>query len=253
MKKYADKAVVVIGGTHGIGLATARLAMAAGAEVVVTGRDERNVAAAREVLGERVVRSDIADVAAIDALVGEVRTRLGGVDLLFINAGIADLEAVERVSEAAYDRVFAVNTRGAFFTAQRLAPLVRAGGAIVFTTSIADASGTPGMAVYSASKAAVLAFARVLAAELLGREIRVNAVSPGYIDTPTMGAADIGAAERAAFAAEGRVVTPMGRIGTAEEVARAVLFLGFEATFTTGVELAVDGGLGQRIHRAHAG
>jgi NAD(P)-dependent dehydrogenase (short-subunit alcohol dehydrogenase family) len=253
MKMYADKQAVVIGGTHGIGLATARMLIASGAEVVLTGRDANNVAAARAELGDRVVRSDIADLAAIDALVEHVRARSGTIDLLFINAGISDLEPFDRVSEAAYDRAFAVNTRGAFFTAQKLAPLVRAGGAIVFTTSIANASGIPGMAVYSASKAAVLAFARTLAAELLPREIRVNAVSPGYIDTPTMGAADIGAAERAAFAAEGRVVTPMGRIGASEEVARAVLFLGFEATFTTGVELAVDGGLGQRIQRPHAG
>lgn len=248
MKRYAGKHAVVIGGTHGIGLATVKQLLAGGAEVLLTGRDERNVAAARAELGDRVLRSDIADVAQIAALGEQVRARLGQLDLVFINAGVAELEVFDNVSEASYDRTFAVNTRGAFFTAQRLAPLVRAGGSIVFTTSIAGTSGTAGMAVYSASKAALTAFARVLAAELVARDIRVNTVSPGFIRTPTMGTASSTAAERAAFEQEGDAITPMRRIGAPEEVARAVLFLAFEATFTTGSELFVDGGLGQQLH-----
>jgi hypothetical protein len=246
MTEHAGKQAVIVGGTHGIGLATARLLLAGGAEVLVTGR-EASAAAARRELGERVVASDIADLAAIDALVEQVRARLGAIDLLFINAGVAELEPFERVTEASYDRTFAVNTRGAFFTAQRLAPLVRAGGSIVFTTSIASITGTPGMAVYSASKAALGAFAKVMAAELLPRGVRVNTVSPGFIRTPTMGTASSTPEERAAFEREGDAVTPMGRIGTPEEVARAVLFLAFAATFTTGAELYVDGGLGQQL------
>ncbi|PCC68424.1 hypothetical protein SAMN02745121_05007 [Nannocystis exedens] len=246
MSAYAGKQAVIVGGTHGIGLATAKLLLAGGAEVLVTGR-EASAAAARRELGERVVASDIADLGAIAALAEQVRARLGAIDLLFINAGVAELEPFDRVSEASYDRTFAVNTRGAFFTAQRLAPLVREGGAIVFTTSIASITGTPGMAVYSASKAALGAFAKVMAAELLPRGVRVNAVSPGFIRTPTMGTASSTPEERAAFEREGDAVTPMGRIGTPEEVARAVLFLAFAATFTTGTELYVDGGLGQQI------
>ncbi|MFY0540744.1 SDR family oxidoreductase [Nannocystis pusilla] len=246
MSAYAGKQAVIVGGTHGIGLATARLLLAGGAEALVTGR-EASAAAARRELGERVVASDIADLAAIDALVEQVRARLGVIELLFINAGVAELEPFDRVTAESYDRTFAVNTRGAFFTAQRLAPLVREGGAIVFTTSIASTSGTAGMAVYSASKAAIGAFARVMAAELLARGVRVNTVSPGFIRTPTMGTASSTPEERAAFEREGDAITPMGRIGTPEEVARAVLFLAFAATFTTGTELYVDGGLGQQL------
>jgi len=245
------KRALIVGGTHGIGLATAKLLQAGGAEVLVTGRDAGNVAAARAELGDRVLQSGIADLAAIEALAQRVRDGFGAVDLVFINAGVAELEPFERVTAASYDRTFAVNTRGAFFTAQQLAPLVRAGGAIVFTTSIASVTGTSGMAVYSASKAAVGAFARVLAAELLLRGVRVNTVSPGFIRTPTMGTASSTLEERAAFEREGDAVTPMGRIGTPLEVAQAVLFLAFAATFTTGTELYVDGGLGQRLSPPH--
>ncbi|WP_434417745.1 SDR family oxidoreductase [Nannocystis pusilla] len=246
MSAYTGKQAVIVGGTHGIGLATARLLLAGGAEALVTGR-EASAATARRELGDRVVASDIADLEAVGALVEQVRARLGAIDLLFINAGVAELEPFDRVTAASYDRTFAVNTRGAFFTAQRLAPLVREGGAIVFTTSIASTSGTAGMAVYSASKAAIGAFARVMAAELLARGVRVNTVSPGFIRTPTMGTASSTPEERAAFEREGDAITPMGRIGTPEEVARAVLFLAFAATFTTGTELYVDGGLGQQL------
>jgi NAD(P)-dependent dehydrogenase (short-subunit alcohol dehydrogenase family) len=151
------------------------------------------------------------------------------------------------VTEASYDRQFTVNTKGAFFTIQRLAPLIREGGAIVVTSSVADEGGEPGMSVYSATKAALRSFASGLAAELLPRGIRVNVVSPGFIHTPTAGVAGMSDEERRAFHEVGNAVTPMKRNGTAEEVARAVVFLAFEATYTTGAKLAVDGGLGQKI------
>jgi NAD(P)-dependent dehydrogenase (short-subunit alcohol dehydrogenase family) len=253
IKQYADKRAVIIGGSIGIGLATARLLAAGGASVLVTGRNERNLAEAQRVLGERahVVCSDIASLSEIDQLAATVDAALGGIDLLLVNAGIARLELFEQVTEEAYDRQFAVNTKGAYFSVQRLAPLLRAGGAVVFTTSIANETGTPGMSVYAGTKAALRAFTKGFAAELLPRGIRVNAVSPGFIKTPTMGATDSTAEERIAFEREGEHVTPMGRIGTADEVARAVLFLAFEATFTTGVELAVDGGLAQQLSAPH--
>jgi NAD(P)-dependent dehydrogenase (short-subunit alcohol dehydrogenase family) len=193
-----------------------------------------------------VVHADVTSMADIAALGATVEERLGRIDYVFVNAGAATLEPFVQVTEASYDRLFAVNARGAFFTVQRLLPLMRDGGALVFTTSVADKEGIPGMGVYSASKAALWSFAQTLAAELLPRGIRVNAVSPGFIRTPTMGV-DASPEERATFEAEGRRLTPMGRMGTPEEVARAAIFLAAEATFTTGVELPVDGGIAQHL------
>jgi NAD(P)-dependent dehydrogenase (short-subunit alcohol dehydrogenase family) len=156
------------------------------------------------------------------------------------------------VTEAGYDRAFAVNTKGPFFAVQRLAPLMPRGSAIVFTSSIADEGGMHGMSVYSGTKAALRSFASGFAAELVTRGIRVNVVSPGFIDTPTLGVADATAEERAEFIRLGDQITPMRRHGTSAEVARAVLFFAFEATFTTGARLTVDGGLGQGLTPAAA-
>jgi NAD(P)-dependent dehydrogenase (short-subunit alcohol dehydrogenase family) len=237
---------VVTGGTTGIGLATARALLEEGAEVVLTGRNEQNVEAARRGLGSRahVVRSDTANLADIDALGALVQEKLGQIDFVFINAGISELAPFDKVTEASYDKLFDVNTKGAFFTAQRLAPLVRNGGSIVFTT-VTNGPANPNLSVYSGSKAAVRAFAQVLAAELVSSGIRVNTVGPGFIDTPTMGVAGLSEADRTALKKLGDQITPMKRHGTADEVARAALFLAFDATFTTGVELPVDGGLAQ--------
>lgn len=246
---YAGKKAVITGGTIGMGLATARALLAGGAEVLVTGRNPRNLEAAREQLGPRahVLASDAGALADIDALAAAARERLGRIDLLHVNAGISALEAFEQVSEASYDEAFAINTKGPFFTVQRLVPLMPAGSAIVFTSSIADEGGMHGLSVYSATKAALRSLASGFAAELVGRGIRVNVVSPGFIDTPTLGVAGATAAERAEFMRLGDQITPMRRHGTAEEVARAVLFLAFDATFTTGARLTVDGGLGQNL------
>lgn len=247
--KYAGKKAVVLGGTHGIGLAVAKELAAGGAEVLLTGRRSANLDEIAAKLGERAhaVRSDAASLPDIDELAAMVKQRLGRIDALHVNMGIAELAPFAQVTEASYDRQFAVNTKGAFFSVQRLAPLISDGGSIVFTSSVADQGGEPGMTVYSATKAAVISFVSCFAAELLPRRIRVNAVSPGFISTPTMGATGLTAQEREAFERLGDEVTPMGRHGTMEEVARAVLFLAFEATYTTGTKLAVDGGLGQRL------
>lgn len=247
--RYTEKNAVIIGGSHGMGLATARLLAAEGARVLITSRNEQNLQAALAELGGKAhaARSDIADMGDIARLGDTVRDKLGTIDLLHVNAGLAELEPFEQVTEASYDRQFTVNTKGAFFTIQRLAPLIREGGAIVVTSSVADEGGEPGMSVYSATKAALRSFASGLAAELLPRGIRVNVVSPGFIDTPTAGVAGMSDEERRAFHEVGNAVTPMKRNGTAEEVARAVVFLAFEATYTTGAKLAVDGGLGQKI------
>jgi NAD(P)-dependent dehydrogenase (short-subunit alcohol dehydrogenase family) len=247
MGRYASRKAVIIGGTQGMGFATAKLLLEGGGEVLVTGRNEKHLEVARQELGPRAhaVRSDIASLTDTAALAKTVEVKLGRVDFVFINAGFARLGMFEQVTEDVYDRTFDINAKGAYFTAQRLAPLVKEGGALVFTTSAATATGVPGMSVYSGAKAAVRSFAQGLAAELLPRGIRVNVVSPGFIKTPTMGVDGASAEELAAFEKEGNETTPMGRIGTAEEVARAALFLAFEATFTTGAELLVDGGATQ--------
>lgn len=254
---YAGKKAVITGGTLGMGLATAQALLDGGADVLVTGRNPQNLEAARRVLGpygERahVLASDTASLTDIDALAATVRERFGRIDLLHINAGISSLEPFEQVTEAGYDRAFAVNTKGPFFTVQRLAPLMPAGSAIVFTSSIADEGGMHGMSVYSATKAALRSMASGFAAELVTRGIRVNVVSPGFIDTPTLGVTDASAEERAEFMRLGDQITPMQRHGTSAEVARAVLFFAFEATFTTGARLTVDGGLGQGLTPAAA-
>jgi NAD(P)-dependent dehydrogenase (short-subunit alcohol dehydrogenase family) len=252
VETHAGKKAVVIGGTHGMGLAMVKALLGGGAEVLLTGRSEQNLEAARRELGSHahLVRSDVASLADVDALGGLVEEKLGRIDVLFVNAGYSKLEAFERVTEATYDRQFDVNAKGAYFTVQRLAPLVRDGGAIVFTTSVADEMGAPGLSVYSGAKAALRSFTRGFAAELLPRGIRVNAVSPGVVRTPTMGV-EASDEERAAFAEEGDRLTPMGRNGSPEEVARAALFLAFDATFTTGIELPVDGGIAQGLTPPH--
>ncbi|WP_169083992.1 SDR family oxidoreductase [Paenibacillus sp. PL91] len=249
MKKYIAKKAVITGGTHGIGLATAKALLEEGAEVIITGRNARNVEEAQRELGNRahVVQSDVSSLKDIQDLGNIVQERFSQIDFVHVNAGIALLEPYHEVTEESYDKTFMVNTKGAFFTVQRLAPLIRDGGSIVFTSSIADEGGSLGMSVYGASKAALRSFASGFAAELLPKGIRVNVVSPGFIKTPTMGVAGLSETERTAFEVMGDAVTPMKRHGSSDEVAKAVLFLAFDATFTTGIKLAVDGGLGQGI------
>lgn len=248
MTRYAGKKAVITGGTHGMGLAIAKALVDGGAEVLVTGRGEDALARARAELGAagHAVRSDAADLGDIDALGAQVERTFGRIDAVFVNHGIAELEVLEEVTEASYDRQFDINAKGSFFTVQRLAPLIADGGAIVLTT-VANDLVFPGMSAYSGSKEALRAFAQVWAAEFLPRRIRVNAVAPGFIKTPTMGVAGLSDEERAAFEKQGDEMTPLRRNGTVEEVATAALFLAFDATFTTNVEFAVDGGFAQGI------
>jgi len=247
MRDYQGKTALITGGTSGIGLATAKMLVAGGARVAVTGRDPRVIEAARHALGEGalVLASDTSKLADVDALAATVKSRFGGLDLLFVNAGIGRFSPLEAVTEAHWDETFAVNTKGAFFTVQRVAPLLRSGGAVVLTTSIADETGMPSASVYAASKAALRSLARTLAAELLPRGVRVNAISPGPIDTPILGKTGLPQEAITAFLTQVTEANPMKRVGTPDEVARAVLFLAFEATYTTGAELLVDGGVTQ--------
>ena len=261
MAIYTGKTAVVIGGTQGIGLATAQQLVDQGAKVVVTGRSASSIEATGKQLGSAalVVKSDITATSneSYSELEANIESHLGAkVDLLFINAGYALLEPFTAVTEESFDTTFTTNVRGAFFVAKRLTPRIRAGGAIVFTTSVSNQSGFPGMAVYSATKAAVKSFVQTLAAELAAGAdgapgVRVNAVSPGFVKTPTMGVVGVSAEEVVAFEKLGIDSTPMGRIAQPEEVAKAVVFMGFEATFTTGSELLVDGGLSRLQKGGH--
>ena len=244
--KYLGKKAVVTGGTHGMGMAVVRALLDGGAEVLLTGRDvsplEGALPGKAHLLSSDAARlDDVAELAAVAA------DTLGELDLVFVNVGFSTLTPYQEAAPEVYDRTFDVNTKGAYFTAQRLAPLVRPGGSFVFTTSVAVGAGIAGMGLYSAAKAAVRSFARTYAAELAPRGIRVNVVSPGYTDTPTMGVTGVPESVLAQFKAIGDEITPLKRHATAEEVAAAVLFLAFEATFTTGADLPVDGGLGQRL------
>lgn len=251
---YANKTALIIGGSHGIGLATAQLLHSHGAKVLVTGRSPDPIRSAQAQLGPaaKVLPCDITSVASIDALVKTASSFFGNgrtIDLLFINAGYAALEPFADVSEASFRRTVDTNVFGAYFAAQKLAPMVAPGGAIVFATSVANQMGIPGMSVYSASKAAVHSLVQTLAAELVGVQVRVNAVSPGFVRTPTMGVVGASREELVEFERQGVKSTPMGRTAEPEKVARAVAFLGFEATFTTGEQVVIDGGLATlRLH-----
>lgn len=244
MGRLKEKNALIIGGTHGMGLATAKALVAEGAQVLVTGANPSNVQKAHQELEGHAdaMGSDISRADDRDALAATVAERFQFLDALFIFAAVAEFAPFDHVTEDSFDRQFAVNTRGAFFAMQRLAPLIRDGGSIT-TVTVTPATATPSMSVYMATKGAVRAFSQVLAAELLGRSIRVNCLAPGFIDTPTLGVAGLSPEERRELAEIGDLATPMKRHGTVEEIAAAALFLGFDATFTTGIELPVDGGI----------
>jgi NAD(P)-dependent dehydrogenase (short-subunit alcohol dehydrogenase family) len=247
MARYQDKKAVILGGTSGIGLATAKMLLDGGARVLVTGRSQAGLDSARKELanGAVVVSSDARSLTDINALASRVKDEFDTFDLLFVNAGFGTFAPFEGTTESIYDEMFNLNAKGPFFAVQKLAPLISRGGSVVLTTSIANVKGMPGLAAYGAAKAALRSLARVLAVELLPREIRVNAVTPGPIDTPIIDKT-FPDKDAAAHLREQMIGTvPMKRLGTSEEIAKAVLFLAFDATFTTGAELPVDGGWSQ--------
>ena len=246
MERYRDKKAVIIGGTSGMGLATAKMLLDGGARVLVTGLSKAGLESAQKEIGKHaiVVSSDARSLTEIDALASRVKAEFDTFDLLSVSAGFSTRAPLEGITEAVYDEMFNLNAKGPLFAVQKLAPLINRGGSVVFTTSIANVKGMPGNTAYGAAKAAVRSFARTLATELLPRGIRVNAVTPGPIDTPIIGKAF--PADAAAQVREKMIgMVPMKRWGTSEEIAKAVLFLAFDATFTTGAELPVDGGWSQ--------
>ena len=235
MERYQGKKVVITGGTSGMGLATAKMLLGGGARVLVTGRSQAGLDSAQKELGKDafVVSSDARSLTDIDALASRVKAEFDTFDLLFVNAGFSTPTTLESMTESVYDEMFNLNAKGPFFAVQKLAPLINRGGAVVFTTSVANVKGMPGQVAYGAAKAALRSFARTLATELIPAGIRVNAVTPGPIDTPILDKAfpDKNAAAKVREHITG--IIPMKRFGTEDEIAKAVLFLAFDATFTT--------------------
>lgn len=245
MSKLRGKVVLISGGTSGIGAATASLFKSEGATVVVTGSSQESVDTARTQLpGVEALVSDAADAAATKNLVDRVSASHGRIDVLFVNAGIAKFAPIANIDEAFFDSQFDVNVKGAFFLMKHAIPVITDGGAIILTASVAGAAGgLNGSTVYGATKAALRSLGRTFAKELLPRGIRVNTISPGPIVTPILDKSGFTSAQKVAFIAGAGERIPLGRTGTVDEVAAAALYLAADATYTTGAELFVDGGL----------
>jgi NAD(P)-dependent dehydrogenase (short-subunit alcohol dehydrogenase family) len=245
MGALENKVALITGGNSGIGLATAKLFKAEGAHVIITGRNAETLASAQSVLGEAtiVVQADVGNLADLDRLFATIEQRHGRLDVIFANAGIASPYPLAQITEAQFDNLFNINTKGAFFTVQKALRLLRPGASVILNASIAQYTGVPGLSAYGASKAAVRALARLFAAELAAREIRVNVVTPGPIATPIWNRAAPGSLDPN-IEAQLIARVPLGRMGQPEEIAQAVLFLASPASsFTTGAEILVDGGV----------
>jgi NAD(P)-dependent dehydrogenase (short-subunit alcohol dehydrogenase family) len=243
--RFQDKVVLIFGGNSGIGLASAVAFAREGARVIITGRDENTLSTAARQIGPQAlaVRSDITDLAGTRDLVARVGKEHGRIDVLFVNAGIGKFVPVEQVTEDTWDQIVGVNLKGPYFAVQAAIPFMHEGSSIVLTSSIGHCKGLPGNSVYAASKAGLRSLARNLGAELVGRGIRVNCLSPGPIDTPIINRSGVDPKDVPALREMIRGNIPMKRFGTSEEVAAAVLFLASnESSFITGIDLFVDGG-----------
>lgn len=245
-KKLDGKVAVITGGSSGIGFATARLFRDEGASVVITGRNQERLDSAAKELGVIGISSDSSVLGDIDRLYREVKEEFGNIDVLFLNAGVAPFVPLDRVSEEHFDSVMDINVKGVFFGVQKVLPFLNDGASIVINSSVVNQAGMAGASVYAASKAAVRSLARTMSAELVGKGIRVNVVSPGPIDTPIFSKVGI-PEEQMKEMAEGITMSiPMKRFGRPEEVASVALFLACEdSSYMLGAELAVDGGMSQ--------
>jgi NAD(P)-dependent dehydrogenase (short-subunit alcohol dehydrogenase family) len=246
MGVLTGKTAMITGASSGIGLAIARTFAAEGAQVIISGRRREALDEAVRQIGSGALglEGDVAEPAHHDHVAAEITARFGGLDIYMANAGINTIRHSAEVSEAEYDTQFAVNTRGVFFGVQKMLPIMRDGGAIVLTGSLASDKVLDGHAAYAGSKAAIGAFARNWAIELKARDIRVNVLSPGPTDTAILEKLGIPPEQLGAFEAAMAAAIPLGRLGQPDEVARAALFLASDASsFVTGIDLRVDGGM----------
>jgi NAD(P)-dependent dehydrogenase (short-subunit alcohol dehydrogenase family) len=248
MNKLEGKVAVITGGNSGIGLATAKRFVAEGAYVFVTGRRQNELDTAVSEIGQNVtdVQGDVSNLVDLDRLYSIVKQQRGHIDILFANAGLGEFATLGQISEPHFDKTFAVNVKGLLFTVQKAVPLFKDGGSIILNSSIAASKGVEGFSVYSASKAAVRSFARTWTVDLRHSKIRVNAVSPGPIDTQAL--SDLMKNEEQSRQLKKDLVStvPLRRMGTPDEVAKVVTFLASdESSYITGIELFVDGGAAQ--------
>jgi NAD(P)-dependent dehydrogenase (short-subunit alcohol dehydrogenase family) len=248
MSKHEGKIAVITGGNSGIGLATAQRLAAEGAHVFITGRRQSELDAAVKLIGKNVtaVQGDVANLADLDRLYATIKQQKGRIDILFANAGLGDFAPLGSITEAHYDKTFEVNVKGVLFTVQKALPLLVDGASVILNASIVSIKGMPAFSVYSATKAALRSFARSWTVDLKDRKIRVNVVSPGPIETPAIDRLGQTVGDAAQLKAGLISGVPMGRMGTPDEIAKAVSFLASDdASFITGIELFVDGGMAQ--------
>ena len=242
MHRFDGKGVLILGGNAGIGAAAAQLFAGEGARLVITGRNESSLASVAGQVGATAIRADMGDLNASRRSIAEASALLGGIDVLFVNAGVGGFAMVPDVSEDFWDGIHDVNLKGAFFAMQAAIPHMKDGGSIVVTGSIGSVAAVPGNVAYAAAKAGLRAVARIVGKELLPRRIRVNMVSPGPTDTEIF-KRDASPEEIQGMRDMLSGVVPMGRMGSSEEIAHAALFLASdEASFINGVDLFVDGG-----------
>jgi NAD(P)-dependent dehydrogenase (short-subunit alcohol dehydrogenase family) len=248
MKKLEEKVAVITGGNSGIGLATAQRFVEEGAHVFITGRRQTELDAAVKQIGDNVtgIHSDVSNLADLDQLYATVKQQKGRIDILFANAGVAEFAPLGTITEDLFDKTFNINVKGLLFTVQKALPLFQDGGSIILNASIASLKGFEANSVYSATKAAIRSFARTWTVDLKHRKIRVNAISPGPIDTPGFRGLMHTAEQLEQFKASVVATVPLGRMGSPDEVAKVVLFLASDdSSYVTGIELFVDGGMAQ--------
>lgn len=246
MQKLQGKTALVTGGSSGIGLATALLFQAEGARLAITGRSAESLLPAGQLLGEQalIIPSDAADLQSIAQLMTEVAGALGGLDILVLNAGVALPAPIDATSEEQFDATVDTNFKGVYFAIQKALPLLRPGASVIVTTSITNQLGSPNFSVYAACKAALRSLVASLALELIPRQIRLNAVSPGPIATPMFDRFGLPAEASQAIKAQIQAKSPIGRFGGPEEIARVNLFLASDdSSYIVGEEIVVDGGM----------
>lgn len=246
--KLDGKIAVITGGNSGIGLATAKRFVSEGANVFIFGRRQNEIDAGVSEIGKNVIgiQGDVSNLADLDRLFDVVKEQKGHLDILFANAGIAQFAPLGEIPEEHFDKIFRINVKGLLFTVQKALPILEDGGSIILNASIGSSKGVGGSSVYSATKAAVRSFARTWTVDLKERKIRVNAISPGPIDTPIFSSITQNEEQSELFKKNIVNAVPMKRMGSPDEVAKAVSFLASgESSYVTGIELFVDGGLAQ--------